>query len=99
MDTRPTSPILRADKRYRNETGGSESQDEFTTVVRNPKRLARSYSHIIPTRDNKENGEQSEQYDICITSKEALPKQIAFARFLDSIGIPGILNINPPLKY
>lgn len=73
------------EKRPREQGEESEDCDEgYTTVIRRrPKKLLRSDSSI----------EEEGKFEVCITSLEVLPKQMAFAKLLRDLNIQNITNI------
>lgn len=85
------SPILRPDKRSRNEVSDKEDENGFVTVRKQTKRLARSYSQSANKPENL--------YEISMTSKEPLPKQIGLAKFMRSLNIPNIIKIKYKNPY
>lgn len=104
MGTDILSRDTRPDKRCRKDS--DENEEGFTTVTRRkPKRIARSNSLILPagstaiqgTRGINENDEKI--FEICISSKEELPKQIAMAKLLQSKSIQNVLRIKYKNPY
>lgn len=83
----------------RKEREDTNSEDDFITVIRGkPKRLLRSNSLEVSNNQgkNKENNGTCEipaNHEVCVTSKENLPKPIAFAKLLRSENIKDILRI------
>lgn len=78
-------------KRKSREDDEDVDTDGFVTVTRNkPKRLVRSTSQD----NNTQNISQSEStFELCITSNDMLPKQMAFARLLREEKINNITRI------
>lgn len=101
------SPILERrlpEKRVRQESDENEDEGEFITVTRSSKRLNRS------TSINKDNGINNadlldnlvpaeEKYEICMTSKEVLPKQMGLAKLLQRENISGVLSVKYKNPY
>lgn len=88
-------------KRMREESDENrESEGEFTTVRRSPKRLARSYSHNANSPASFAMGDDPEElFEVCISSKKLLPKQIALAKQLREENIKDILRIKYKNPY
>ncbi|CAG9103993.1 unnamed protein product [Plutella xylostella] len=88
------------EKRPRNDSPPDSPQiddDGFTTVVRrSPKRLARSFSN---NPSSPILGESNDYFEVCITSKNILPKQIALAKLLRSENFDNILRIKFKSPY
>lgn len=86
-----------AEKRMRQESEGhfDDDDDEFITVRRNSKRLHRSFSNNNDTERRSTGDTQSrcDKYDVYITSKEILPKQIGMAKLLRAEKIFGISKV------
>ncbi|XP_022815786.1 uncharacterized protein LOC111349056 [Spodoptera litura] len=95
-----TEEIRNVSKRKEREDDNC-TEDEFITVVRRkPKRLIRSDSTEMQDKtgidSNKTDNSQLEEvnkYQLCITSIETLPKQMALAKLLRSENIKGITRI------
>lgn len=69
------------EKRQRQESEENKNEDdEFITVQRRPKRVHRSTS-------------DDETYEVCLSSREILPKQIGMAKLLKSQNIKNIVRI------
>ncbi|XP_059052572.1 uncharacterized protein LOC131847123 [Achroia grisella] len=77
------------EKRLREDSSGSKDADEdgFITVTRKPKRLLRSLSN------NKNEENVTDNFEIIVSSKDILPKQIGMAKLLKSENITNILRI------
>lgn len=78
----------------------NNAEEDFITVVRRKnKRLIRSDSLdlINETRVDKNKSliqsEETTLYEVCLTSKESVPKQMALAKLLRSENIKGITRI------
>ncbi|XP_063898951.1 uncharacterized protein LOC135119148 [Helicoverpa armigera] len=85
------------EKRLREDGEENTDDDEgFTTVMRNPKRLNRSSSlnYNINRTTQMEDLTLENNYDVYVSSKECLPKQIGLAKLLRSENILGIMKIN-----
>lgn len=87
-------------KRKEREDDNSAEDDFITVVRRKPKRLIRSDSiEIISNKRVDGNTKQNDQledinvYEMCVTSMESLPKQMALAKLLRSENIKGITRI------
>lgn len=80
----------------------NEDDEGFTTVVRRPKRLLRSTSKNSE-KSGKETHRSSiaeeEKHEICMTSKEILPKQFGLAKYLRSLNVKNILRISYKNPY
>ncbi|KAF9416078.1 hypothetical protein HW555_006490 [Spodoptera exigua] len=78
-----------------NEGEGEVDEEGFITVNRRPKRLIRSSSKNsepqIEVHTHTE--ENSNKFEVCITSKEPLPKQIALAKMMRKYNIEDIHRI------
>lgn len=79
-----------AEKRQRDEM--EEINDGFVAVESRSKRLARSYSKNGDSNAKKMSN-KSNAFEVCLTSSEALPKQIAFAKLLSAENITNMLRI------
>lgn len=107
-ERRSPSPILLRngpEKRLRpdsDENGNEDEEDEFITVKRNAKRLNRSLSKNKENENSLEKEKQffaEENYEICMTSKEILPKQMGLAKLLRKENIGGITAIKYKNPY
>lgn len=81
-------------KRLRNESDSGEryeDDDGFTTVSRNAKRFNRSLSKSSDPK--KIATDMMNKYEVCITSIEPLPKQIALAKMLRKHNVDDIKRI------
>lgn len=108
-DERSPSPILDLrgpEKRIRRESEENED-DEFIVIRRNAKRLNRSNSknkeseHSLD-KEIEQNGRTEhteEKYEICMTSKEVLPKQMGLAKLLRNANIGGIIEVKYKNPY
>lgn len=88
----PVSTGKVAEKRMRSDSDEQHSPDDdgFTTVMRKPKKVPRR----IPTDHGPENQKDSmPTNEICVISKDILPKQMAFAKLLRAENIKDILRI------
>lgn len=88
------------EKRPRRESEEIENEESFTTVNRKYKQLRRSFSALdneINLSSNTENVQN--KYEVCISSKEALPRQIALAKLLRSQNIQHINKIKFKSPY
>lgn len=88
VGSKENSCIPVAEKRMREDCEENIDDEEFITVRRNPKRLNRSSSLIYDINRTLENN-----YEVYISSKECLPKQIGLAKLLRSENILGITKI------
>jgi hypothetical protein len=88
-----------AEKRARQDTESSrESEidnDGFTTVRNRKKRIHRSSSIYNEEAEilHEENQVSENSYEVCLFSKNVLPKQFGMAKLLKSINASGILKI------
>lgn len=82
-----------AEKRTRDDEENIDD-DEFITVRRNTKRLNRSSSLDYDISRTTQCEEEENNYEVYISSKECLPKQIGLAKLLRSENILGITKIN-----
>lgn len=87
-------------KRKEREDDNSAEDDFITVVRRKPKRFIRSDSTETPgdkgvDRNKKQNDQLDDMniYEVCVTSMESLPKQMALAKLLRSENIKGIIRI------
>lgn len=90
--------------REENEENGEDEEDkeEFITVTRRPKRLLRSFSRQTDKSGSEIiwlESQQSQGVEVCITSKEILPKQFGLARILRTEGINNILKVTYKNPY
>lgn len=92
------SSTTRVDKRVRSDSEKEDIVDNegFTTVKR--KRKA-STQNRVTTRPNSNMNEREVFYEVCITSKETLPKQIGLAKLLKSLNVPNILKVKYKNPY
>lgn len=81
------------EKRPRVDSEEVIEEDDFITVTRGRKRLARSFSKKSNNSIEKDLQETVQNYIVCVTSKEELPKQFAMAKLLRSEDIQGIMRI------
>lgn len=87
-----------AEKRKQRDEDNDDEEGLSTVIKRKPKRLLRSFSttlennNIPPSEENISSG-NSVLYEVCITSLENLPKQIAMAKLLQSENIKEINRI------
>ncbi|CAH2090525.1 unnamed protein product [Euphydryas editha] len=82
------------EKRQRNNSNESEDDEDFITVRRNNKKLARSYSKVSDKdNQNTKNVNNSITFEVCLTSTQTLPKQIALAKLLNAENIKEVLRI------
>lgn len=72
-----------------NETDGDDN-DGFITVQRKPKRIFRTAS---------KGSIEEKIYEVCLSSKSCLPKQVGLAKLLKSLGIQNIMKINSKGPY
>lgn len=90
-------------KRTRPESGESKEEDEGFIIVRNKSKrinrsLSKSNNHSLETGMNEDLAIE-EKYEVCMTSKEVLPKQIGLAKLLRSNDIQNILKIKYKNPY
>ncbi|XP_053624904.1 uncharacterized protein LOC128683366 [Plodia interpunctella] len=80
----------------------SNSEKGFQTVTRRKraaKRLLRSNSHKGQVEPSRGESQYIERYEVCITSLEILPKQMAMAKLLRGENISNILRIKYKSPY
>lgn len=83
-----------AEKRQRRESDEIIEDEPFITINRRRKQLRRSLSVLENEANvNKVNESVQKRYEVCISSIEVLPRQIALAKLLRSNDISGILKI------
>lgn len=84
-----------AEKRGREEITSAEEVDdgEFITVSKGAKRLNRSISKNGNLGEKSTQQNNDELQEVCVTSKQALPKQIGLAKLLAEENITNILSI------
>lgn len=95
-------PRFVAEKRGRSLTSSEENQDDdgFITVQRKSKKLARSYSINNSTEvETRAEAEKKNKFEVCVTAKTFLPKQIGMAKLLMSENIQDILKIKYKNPY
>lgn len=91
-------------EKRRRESGESSEEGFITVVRRNPKRLIRSTSVNSITEKSMETQETmnesgADEVEVCLFSKQVLPKQMAFARLLRNEGITNICKIKYKSAY
>lgn len=88
------------EKRIREESDMS-NEDDFTTVSRRrTKRLLRSDSTNNTIKSGMDDKSDSEgKTEVCVTSQQLLPKQIAFAKLLKAEKIENVLRIKYKSPY
>lgn len=87
-----------AEKRKQRDEDNDDEEGLSTVIKRKPKRLLRSFSttlenNNIPPSEENISSDNSVLYEVCITSLENLPKQIAMAQLLQSENIKEINRI------
>ncbi|XP_028177425.1 uncharacterized protein LOC114365134 [Ostrinia furnacalis] len=85
------------EKRNREESGESDDEDFTTVTRRRPKRLHRSNSSSQPF--NGSSTSSGDEFQVCITSLQILPKQMALAKILKAERIDNILRIKYKNPY
>lgn len=83
-----------------NSSGTSIDEDGFTTVTkRRPKRLAVQLLSSSEVLDSNMMQYDVDKFEVCLTSKEILPKQMALAKLLRSENIKNIISIKYKSPY
>ncbi|XP_022819417.1 uncharacterized protein LOC111351629 [Spodoptera litura] len=99
---------LRKSVEKRKEREDDSSVEEYTTVTRKSKRLIRSNSNNaennhVTQKNNLRVEEKQNNYatnvEVCVSSVDALPKQMAFAKLLSNESIKNILRIKYKSPY
>lgn len=82
-----------SEKRPRDNSEENEDDEDFITVRRKNKKIARSYSKVSDNDNQNMRSINNNLFEVCITSTETLPKQIALAKLLNAENITEILRI------
>lgn len=97
------SPILErrlAGKRVRQVSDENEEDgEEFVTVRRGPKRLILTSNNKNSSNLEKNLSTEESYYEICMTSKEVLPKQMGLAKLLRKENIGGVMTVKYKNPY
>lgn len=83
------------EKRQRDDSGEYDEDEEFIKVRRRNKKLARSNSKNSNHNNSNTNPMNNNLYafEVCLTSTQVLPKQIALAKLLNAESITKVLRI------
>lgn len=96
IDTAPARP----EKRLRNDSDEREIMDEdgFTLVQRKPKRIAINQNKLINKRVTNVLLDKN-QFEVCLSSNQILPKQIGLAKLLSAENIANVNRIKYKTPY